>query len=647
MNIKNLCTCVVLITLLLSACVPMQAPTSTPDPTPTLELSVDNREMTKTKFLTYQAPGISFSSFEIDYDPEVWQEQKVEGSTFRYLESVQLPRCVFHDLLGSGNGPYGEEFHFTLDDRVFSYYLNTPDEYPVEKSPQSILIYFKDPNQDFSIRWGFQVFSDYQTVDQCLGLVKGLLSNLPNNPTTTDLTPGDASGPEVVQLGDLTMEVYERILNTTGDDGNFATTAGPSGEILETRRPLRDVFSQPFSPPPLNGRQLTAEQHENDGEMTVIFKLDDEEVLSVNCGAVGPVDNLRGMWVIGKDWYAEVAHTTDPTVPNTPRGEIFMNGVSLNEQYGYDETFGFQPLDDKPFYFFAKDGQIGINYAGESHQLGFESVSHYSCCSGAAFNSKAYLTMVTFFAQGNGKEYYVELGLFSAFDTIAMDLSGAGLTVEAYWLEDGSWPDEEHIQSRPTGSLPGWVMKRHESERKALVRYQEAPLFQGKVLTAVTNINLIADATVEVRLDDEIILSVPAGDFTYSAGMDAVYGVWTHGEHWYMEMAHVEYITDDDLIKGITLGEIFRSGESLSQLFGYNETFGFQILAGEPFYFFRKGDEIGLNYAGEEVLLGFDEAAHHYCCGFGIYNPMHYENMVSFFASRDGKRYYVEAGVFK
>ena len=464
-------------------------------------------------------------------------------------------------------------------------------------------------------------------------------------PTTVRTTPTYTSGPEVFYFGNLTMEIYEKsMFQPNRDDGSFNTIAGPSREILKTRRPIRDIFSQPFSPPPLNGRQLTATRIESGGEMTITFKLGDEEVLSVNCGVSGPVSNLRGMWVIGEDWYAEVAHTT---VPNPFWGEIFMNGVSLNEQFGYDETFGFQPLDDKPFYFFSKDGQIGINYAGETYQLGFESVSHYACCSGAAFNPKAYLTMVTFFAQRNEVEYYVEMGLFSAFDTTVMDLSGAGLTVEAYWLEDGSWPDEEHIQSRPTGSLPGWAMKRHESERKDIVRYEEAPLFQEKVLTAVTNINLIAEATVEVRLDDEVILSVPAGDFSYSAAMDAVFGVWVHGEHWYMEMAHVAYETEGNSFKGITQGEIFRSGESLSELFGYDETFGFQLLAGEPFFIFRKGDEFGLNYAGEEVMLGFDEVAHHYCCGFSLYNPTHYENMVAFFASRDGKRYYVEAGVFE
>ncbi|MBP7197173.1 MAG: hypothetical protein KBA05_07155 [Anaerolineaceae bacterium] len=465
------------------------------------------------------------------------------------------------------------------------------------------------------------------------------------DPITTYPPPGEVSGPEAVRLGNLTMEIYEvSPFQPVTEDGSFVTTAGPSSEILKTRHPLRDLVSQAFSPPPLNGRQLTGAEHGSGGKATVTFKLGDEEVLSVDCGMVSPVSNLRGMWVISEDWYAEVAHTS-PSDP--PYGEIFMNGVSLNEQYGYDETFGFQPLDDKPFYFFSKEGQIGINYAGESHDLGFESVSHYACCSAGVFNPKAYLTMVAFFAEKNGTSYYVEMGLFSAFDTTVMDLSGAGLTVEAYWLEDGSWPDDEHFQPRPTGSLPGWVMKRHEQERKTLLRYEKDPLFQGKTLTAVTNFEDITNATVDVKLDDELILSVPAGDLTHSAGMDVVFGVWVHGDHWYMEMAHVAYETEGNIFKGITQGEIFRSGESLSHLFGYDETFGFQLLAGEPFFFFNKGGKIGLNYAGEEVMLGFDEAAHHYCCGFGVYNPIHYDNMVGFFASREGKRYYVEAGVFE
>lgn len=470
------------------------------------------------------------------------------------------------------------------------------------------------------------------------------------SPEQAEPTPGEMTAPEVVRIGDLTMEIYELVKTRSGDDGSFNTTAGPSSEILKTRRPLRDIFSQPFSPPALNGRQLTATQQEIDSQMVVTIKLDDEEVLSVIAGDVSPIGNLRGTWVIDDDWYVEVAHTENEVdgnnVASSGMGEIIMNGTSLNKQYGYDESFGLQPLHDKPFYFFSKDGEIGISYAGKVTMLGFDSVEHYACCSAGAFNPKAYLTMVTFFASKGEKDYYVELGLFSDFELEVLDLSGAGLTVEAFELQDGSWPDNDHIQSRPTGSLPGWVMKRHEIERKDLVKYQDRPLFQGKVLSAGTTTDY-TDAAVEVRLDDEVVLSVPVGDLTHSTYMDLVSGVWVHAEHWYIEMTHVEHEIEGNIIAHTTRGEIFRSGESLSQLFGYDETFDFQILAGEPFYFFKKGGQVGLNYAGKELWLGFDEVAHHYCCGFGIYNPRHYKNMTAFFASREGERYYVEAGVFE
>ena len=470
------------------------------------------------------------------------------------------------------------------------------------------------------------------------------------SPMDGTATPGEVIGPEVIQLGKLTMEVYERIKIIPSDDGSFSTTSGPSSEILKTRRPLRDVMHRPFSPPPLNGQQLKAVRQEIDGEVIIKVSLGDEEVLSVNVGVGTPLNNLHGLWVTNEDWYVEVAYTTLSTGPDTPidiRGEVFKNGISLNEQYGYEETFGFQPLDEKPFYFFLKDGEIGINYAGEVSMLGFDSVQHYACCSAGSFNPKAYLTMVTFFASKGLRNYYVELGLFSDFNLEMLDLSGAGLTIEAFELQDGSWPDEEHHQSRPAGSLPGWVMKRHETERKKSIPYQiDSPLFEGKVLSAKTVIEN-SMATVEVMLDDEVALSVPVGDLRYAAAMDFLQGLWTHEEHWYMEMIHVNGKVEGNIVSVTTNGETFRSGESLSEIFGYDETFGFQVMAGEPFFFFRKGDEYGLNYADEEVVLGFDEIAHHYCCGFGIYNPSHYENMVTFFASRDGVRYYVEAGVFR
>lgn len=93
-------------------------------------------------------------------------------------------------------------------------------------------------------------------------------------------------------------------------------------------------------------------------------------------------------------------------------------------------------------------------------------------------------------------------------------------------------------------------------------------------------------------------------------------------------------------------GQIIEDGESLNERYGYDETFGFQLLHGTPFYFFKKGSAIGAVYDRQEVQLGYNEVPHDGCCSPGELNPISAENMLAFFAQRDGRWYYVEIGVF-
>ena len=152
-----------------------------------------------------------------------------------------------------------------------------------------------------------------RNLNVCIVLFTLLLSAcVPNQPTTTltsqtlllpdvtvatpietpsssaETSTSEESGPVVVKLGDLTMEMYELVLKAPNDNGSFTTTAGLSSKILENRRPLRDIQVQAFSPAPLDGRQLKYTRIESDGQTTVTFMLDDEEVLTVDCGSVSP-----------------------------------------------------------------------------------------------------------------------------------------------------------------------------------------------------------------------------------------------------------------------------------------------------------------------------------------------------------------------
>ena len=96
----------------------------------------------------------------------------------------------------------------------------------------------------------------------------------------------------------------------------------------------------------------------------------------------------------------------------TPAGQVIVDGVSLNQRYGYQEIFGFRLLNGQPFYFFRKDGKIGAVYAGQPVLLGYDTIPHYGCCSAGELNPRRSGSMIWFFAERGGAWYYVEIGSF-------------------------------------------------------------------------------------------------------------------------------------------------------------------------------------------------------------------------------------------
>ena len=91
---------------------------------------------------------------------------------------------------------------------------------------------------------------------------------------------------------------------------------------------------------------------------------------------------------------------------------MIVDGKSLNEEQGYDEMFGWRPLNGKPFYFFKMGDRIGVSYADEVLPYQYEEVIHYRCCGPAAFNVGNSEVMVWFHALKNGMWYYVEMGIY-------------------------------------------------------------------------------------------------------------------------------------------------------------------------------------------------------------------------------------------
>jgi len=141
-----------------------------------------------------------------------------------------------------------------------------------------------------------------------------------------------------------------------------------------------------------------------------------QTIYQIPVGNSSPIDSLRGLWVYGEHWALETAYVTTQPVGNEiysqATGQISVDGQLLNEQLGYQEAFGFQTMDGKPFYFFERDDEIGISYDGEEIPLGYAEVPHYGCCSASSLNPLTTPNMVAFFARKGDTWYYVEIGVF-------------------------------------------------------------------------------------------------------------------------------------------------------------------------------------------------------------------------------------------
>jgi len=137
---------------------------------------------------------------------------------------------------------------------------------------------------------------------------------------------------------------------------------------------------------------------------------DGEPIYNMDLGPFAVIYPLQGVWVYDGHWVVEAARVIN--LRELPRGQIIVSGENLNDKNGYEEAFGFQTMAGKPFYFFMRGGNIGVNFDGQEIDLGYERVQHYQCCSGGAFNPIVSQNMVSFFAQWQGIWYYVEIGIY-------------------------------------------------------------------------------------------------------------------------------------------------------------------------------------------------------------------------------------------
>lgn len=221
------------------------------------------------------------------------------------------------------------------------------------------------------------------------------------------------------------------------------------------------------------------------------------------------------------------------------------------------------------------------------------------------------------------------------------------LILEEYPLESPPDPDEGTFL--PVGTSQDAVLAKHQAERERTVTNQyftvagninprTTSLGPGPEYTAVLEESDSEPFRQSVTLlqGDEVIFSVDAGLPSPSLPLQ---GLWSTLDHWVLEIYYIDESSGQ--------GQVFKDGDFLNHSLNYQDVFGFQLLAGKPFYFFQREDGLGYSYDGEETSLPYEHILHYGCCSAASLNPIPAENMVAFFALIGDDWFYIELGVFE
>jgi len=133
-----------------------------------------------------------------------------------------------------------------------------------------------------------------------------------------------------------------------------------------------------------------------------------EEIYRIDTGQPHPIPRLSGLWTYEDHWVLETAYIT----PDTFGGRLSRDGALLRPLEDGEETFDFQLMAGRPFFFFSVDGRIRMSFDGQELAADYDEIPHYQCCSASILNPVHAENMVAFFSRRGDHWYYVEAGLF-------------------------------------------------------------------------------------------------------------------------------------------------------------------------------------------------------------------------------------------
>lgn len=151
------------------------------------------------------------------------------------------------------------------------------------------------------------------------------------------------------------------------------------------------------------------------------------------------------------------------------------------------------------------------------------------------------------------------------------------------------------------------------------------------------------DSPVEGKLLAHYVQLWKDGEIIYSLNVnhsDQPHTFLRYDDHWIFSFGTDWY----------NQGWIVQDGIILNDLYDYDTTFSLFLLNDKPFFFFQRGDQFGISFHGEEILLPYSNISYGaVCCeggGAGRLNPRASDTKVGFYVKRgDANPQYVEIGL--
>lgn len=208
----------------------------------------------------------------------------------------------------------------------------------------------------------------------------------------------------------LVVQTYELSGKPDSASPSFKSVDGreftPADFEVSEPFPSRQVKDAPLTlSVTLGSDTIVAEQVDSGNYITVMRN--GEEIFRTDAGGISPMPPLQNLWTYDDHWVLEA----NLFLLDKPfNGQVFLDGVSIGQQNGYDEVFNFQTINGAPFYFFRHNGKVDAWFDGQVIPLGYDDVQHYVCCADSWLNPKALQGAVLFFGTKGNTWYFVRLG---------------------------------------------------------------------------------------------------------------------------------------------------------------------------------------------------------------------------------------------